>query len=82
MTSQLARIERQDATGRNGQARALRLEAAALLRDIQEAQFLIDRLQRFYLGGNEEKRNNMNVRVGHAQGLNGGRCYPQHGLSR
>jgi hypothetical protein len=31
----------------------MRLEAAALRRDIQEAQFLIDRLQRRYLNGDE-----------------------------
>jgi hypothetical protein len=31
----------------------MRLEAAALRRDIQEAQFLIGRLQRRYLSGDE-----------------------------
>ena len=72
MTGQLACIERQRVTGRNGRACAMRLEAAALRRDIQEAQFLIDRLQHCYLGGNEEERNNMNVRLGHATELNGG----------
>jgi hypothetical protein len=53
MTTQLARVERQDVTGRNGRACALRTEAAALRRDIQEAQFLIDRLQRRYLNGDK-----------------------------
>jgi hypothetical protein len=53
MTAQLARIERQDVTARNARACAMRLEAAALRRDIQEAQFLIDRLQRRYLNGDE-----------------------------
>jgi hypothetical protein len=50
MTTQLAWVERQDVPGRNGRA-AMRLEAAALRRDIKEAQFLIDRLQRRYLNG-------------------------------
>jgi hypothetical protein len=53
MTTQLARMERQGITGRNGRACALRLEAAALRRDIQEAQFHIDRLERRYLNGDE-----------------------------
>jgi len=54
MTSQLAWVKRQDVTRRNGRACAMRLEAAALRRDIQEAKFLIDRLQRRYLNGNGE----------------------------
>lgn len=45
MTAQLACVERQ--------ACAMRLEAAALRRDIREAQVLIDRLQRRYLSGDE-----------------------------
>jgi hypothetical protein len=53
MTTQLAWVERQDVTSRNGRACAIRMEAAALRRDIQEAQFLIDRLQRRYLNGDE-----------------------------
>ena len=53
MTTQLAWVQRQDVTGRNGRACAMRLEAAALRRDTQEAQFLIDRLQRRYLNGDE-----------------------------
>jgi hypothetical protein len=48
MTSQLAWIERQEVTSRN----AMRLEAAALRRDINEAQILIDRLHRRYLNIN------------------------------
>jgi hypothetical protein len=51
MTTQLAWVERQDVTGRNGRVCAMRLEAAALRRDIKEAQFLIDRLQRRWLNG-------------------------------
>jgi hypothetical protein len=52
MTAQLAWIERQDVTARNARAYAMRVEAAALRQDIQEAQFLIDRLARRYLGRN------------------------------
>jgi hypothetical protein len=51
MTAQLACVERQDVTRTNGRAHEMRLEAAALRRDIREAQVLIDRLQRRYLGG-------------------------------
>jgi len=51
MTTQLAWVERQDVTGRNGRACAMRMEAAALRRDIEEAQFLIDRLLHGYLSG-------------------------------
>jgi hypothetical protein len=50
MTSQLAWIERRDVTGRNARAYAMRIEATALRRDINEAQTLIDRLHRRYLG--------------------------------
>jgi hypothetical protein len=53
MTRQLAWLESQDVTGRNRRASALRREAAALRRDINEAQILIDRLERGYLNGNE-----------------------------
>ena len=54
MTRQLAWIERQDVTTRsNGRAWAMRVEAAALRRDINEAQILIDRLQRRYLNANK-----------------------------
>ena len=48
MTTQLARIERQDVTGSNARACAMRVEAAALRRDITEAKVLIDRLHRQY----------------------------------
>ena len=54
MTSQLAWVKRQDVTARNGRACAMRLEAAALRRDIQKAQALIDQLQFRYLNGNGE----------------------------
>jgi hypothetical protein len=53
MTTQLAWVERQDVIGRNGRACAMRMEAAAPRRDIHDAQFLIDRLQRRYLNGDE-----------------------------
>jgi len=53
MTAQLAWVIRQDVTGKNGRACAMRLEAAALRRDIREAESLIDRLQRRYLNGDE-----------------------------
>jgi hypothetical protein len=49
MTTQLARLERQDVTG--GKGRAVRMEAAELRRDIKEAQTLINQLQRRYLNG-------------------------------
>jgi len=51
MTDQLAWVERQDVTRRNGRACAMRLQAAALRRDIRKAQVLIDRLQRRYFSG-------------------------------
>jgi hypothetical protein len=53
MTQQLAWVERQDVTRTNGRACAMRLEAAALRRDIAEAQGHIDRLQHRYLSGDE-----------------------------
>jgi hypothetical protein len=52
MTRQLTRLEGQAVTGANSRASAIRSEAAALRRDINEAQFLIDRLERRYLSGN------------------------------
>ena len=55
MTTQLAWVERQDVTSRNGRACAMRQEPAALRRDIQDAQALIDRLQRRYLNGDGKK---------------------------
>jgi hypothetical protein len=55
MTAQLTRVERQvlRVTPWSRRARAMRLEAAELRRDMQEAQALIDRLQRRYLNGDE-----------------------------
>jgi len=64
MTTQLARVERQDVTGRKG--RAVRMEAGELRRDIKEAQDLIDRLMRRYLSGDERTHNN--VHLGHELG--------------
>lgn len=48
MNRQLAQVEGQGVTGRTKRACAMRNEAAALRRDITEAQTLIDRLQRRY----------------------------------
>src|SRR6516162_8152063 len=59
MTAQLAWVIRQDVTSRNGRACAMRVEAAALRRDIREAQFLIDRLQRRYLNGDERAQQHL-----------------------
>lgn len=59
MTGQLAWIESQNVTARKGRACAMRIEAAALRRDIDEAQILIDRLQSRYLNvykHNEQRR--------------------------
>ncbi|HEY1439684.1 MAG TPA: hypothetical protein VGF65_02325 [Mycobacterium sp.] len=53
MTRQLAWIERQDVTSSNARAWAMRVEAAALRCDINEAQMLVDRLQRRYLNANK-----------------------------
>jgi hypothetical protein len=49
MTHQLACLDRQDVMGTNSRASAIRSEAAALRRDINEAKIFIDRLQRRYL---------------------------------
>ena len=56
MTRQLARLERRGVASKNGQGMAARYEAAALRRDIHEAQRLIDRLERRYLNGNGHAR--------------------------
>lgn len=58
MTTQLARVEHQllQITLWSRAARAQRLEAAALHRDIAEAQMHIDRLYRRYLNGAERTR--------------------------
>jgi hypothetical protein len=55
-TRRLARLECQGVTGTNGRASAIRCEAAAPRRDINEAQILIDRLERRYLNANEHFR--------------------------
>jgi hypothetical protein len=52
MTRQLAWVESRDVTT-TGRESALGLEAAALRRDIAEAQMHIDRLQRRYLSGDQ-----------------------------
>jgi hypothetical protein len=49
MASQLSWIKRQDVTGANARAYAMRAQASALRRDIQEAKLLVERLQRRYL---------------------------------
>ena len=56
MTRQLARFERQDVASWTSRALAVRREAAALRRDIHEAQILIDRLQRRYLNSDGHER--------------------------
>jgi uncharacterized protein YhaN len=53
MTRELARLERQGVTATNSRASAIRQAAAALRRDINEAQILIDRLERRYGNGNK-----------------------------
>jgi hypothetical protein len=52
MTRQLAWLEGQDVTGTTSRASAIRREVAALRQDINEAHFLIDRLERHYLNSN------------------------------
>jgi hypothetical protein len=49
MTHELVRLERQDVTGTSSRASAIRCEAAALRRDINEAQTLVNLLQLRYL---------------------------------
>jgi hypothetical protein len=58
MTRQLAWLETQDVTGTNGRACAMRIQAAALRRHINEAQALIDQLQRRYLNGDRSATRN------------------------
>ena len=62
MTTQLARVERQGVTARNGRACAMRMEASALRRDIKQAQALIDQLQRRYLNGDGQMQQRPPVR--------------------
>jgi hypothetical protein len=71
MTHQLVRLERQDATGTSSRASAIRCEAAALRRDINEAQILIDRLQRRYLNSDGHAQRRRPARL---QGLEPGRA--------
>jgi hypothetical protein len=52
MTTRLAEVERNGVTCTSGRACEMRLEGAALRRDIAEAKFHIERLQRYYLGLN------------------------------
>jgi hypothetical protein len=61
MTLHLARIESRDVPGHNGHP--LRLEAAALRRDIAEAQMHVDRLQRRYLSHVTDNQTAPNARV-------------------
>ncbi len=53
MIVRLAWLESQDVTSSDGRACEMRMDAAALRRDIAEAQMHIDRLQRRYLSGDE-----------------------------
>ena len=52
MTHELVRLERLDVSATGSRASAIRCAAAALRRDINEAQALIDLLQLRYLNGN------------------------------
>jgi hypothetical protein len=63
MTRELVRLERLDVTGTNGRASAIRCEAAALRRDINEAQTLIDRLPSRYLNDDEHVQPGRPARV-------------------
>jgi hypothetical protein len=51
MNSDLARVEREGVADKS--SREMRVEAAALRRDISEAKLLIERLHRRYLNANE-----------------------------
>jgi hypothetical protein len=62
MTHELVRLERQDVTGTSSRASAIRCEAAALRRDINEAQTLVDLLQRRYLNSNRHTQPRRPVR--------------------
>jgi acyl-CoA reductase-like NAD-dependent aldehyde dehydrogenase len=63
MNRHLAWIESRDVTGTNARASAMRLEAAALRRDIAEALMHIDRLQRRYLSHATENRADLRPRT-------------------
>ena len=64
MTHELVRLERQDVTGTgtSSRASAIRCEAAALRRDINEAQTLVDLLQLRYLNRNRHAQPRRPVR--------------------
>jgi hypothetical protein len=68
MSAQLGCLERQDVIRTKGRACAMRSEAAALRRDIREAQVLIDRLQRRYLSGDERTQQRPSRRTVPSQG--------------
>jgi len=53
MALQLTWVEQRAVNTEGSRASAMRSDAAALRRDINEALFLINRLQRRYLNGNE-----------------------------
>jgi hypothetical protein len=56
MTIRLSRVEHQGGAATGDSASGMRLEAAALRRDIYEAHKLIDRLQRrYHLDGGDEQ---------------------------
>ncbi|WP_156686838.1 hypothetical protein [Mycobacterium sp. Marseille-P9652] len=56
MTGRLTWLERHGGNGRTERQRAMRTEAAALRRDIDEAEILIDRLNRRYLSADDDSR--------------------------
>jgi hypothetical protein len=62
MTHALVRLERQDVTGTRSRASAIRCAAAALRRDINEAQTLVDLLQLRYLNSNRHAQPRRPVR--------------------
>jgi hypothetical protein len=61
MTHHLARIESRDVPGPNGNP--MRLEAAALRRDIGQAQMHVDRLQRRYLSHATDSQTDLSARA-------------------
>ena len=62
MTHELVRLERQHVTGTSSRSSAIRCEAAALRRDINEAQTLVDQLQLRYLNRNRHAQPRRPVR--------------------
>jgi hypothetical protein len=63
MTARLVWVERQLLTAKHGRASAIRLEAAALRRDIAEAEVHIDRLQRRYLSHTTDTHADLGART-------------------